>query len=203
MTHEQRRARAGCITASVVKRVVNAKTPKAHRTLLADIRSELAAIEQDIFTEMTCAATEWGRTLEPRAIGAYVLATGNDVEPSPFVRMGDLPIGCSPDGLVGEDGLVEVKCPFSPKQSEAYRRGEIDGVIPQMMMQMWVTGRKWCDFVGYDPRLAEPFQLTVLRVARDEAYISDLAAKVLALAQHLIDGTEPTGTKFDDERRAA
>lgn len=194
-----RRSRAGLVTASQFKRVMDAKTPRAWRTCLADIRSDLAAVEQGIFTEQTAPALEWGKTYERRAIANYSLATGLDYEPAPFMRLaGDLPIGASCDALIGDDGLAEAKCPYSMDGFDRYVRDGVGSVKWQALGQLWVTGRAWCDVVIYDPRRAEHFQLHIVRLVAAE-HADDLALlrlKVTAFSRHLLDGTEPEGSKF-------
>ena len=81
-------------------------------------------------------------------------------------------VGCSPDGLVGDDGLVEIKCPQSTTHLEYLEADQPPKkYIPQMMAQMACTGRKWCDFVSFDPRLPDGLQLFIVRVNADDKYI--------------------------------
>ena len=85
----------------------------------------------------------------------------------------------SPDGLVGEDGLIEIKVPNTTTHIETLKAKKAPSkYINQMMWQMRCTDRKWCDFVSFDPRLPSHLQLFVTRVERDDAYIADLEAKV-------------------------
>jgi putative phage-type endonuclease len=85
----------------------------------------------------------------------------------------------SPDGLVGDDGLIEIKCPNTTTHIETLKAKKAPSkYINQMMWQMRCTDRKWCDFVSFDPRLPSHLQLFVTRVERDDAYIADLEAKV-------------------------
>ena len=85
----------------------------------------------------------------------------------------------SPDGLVGDDGLIEIKCPNTTTHIETLKAKKAPSkYINQMMWQMRCTDRKWCDFVSFDPRLPSHLQLFVTRVERDAAYIADLEAKV-------------------------
>lgn len=90
-----------------------------------------------------------------------------------FVKMNDW-IGGTPDGFIGEDGLIEVKCPFNGgNHLKSLLTGEIYNkeYIFQIQGYLWITGRKWCDFVTYDPDLIENLQLNVIRVKRDESII--------------------------------
>jgi len=194
-----RAARAGCITASQFKRVMDAKTPRAWRTLLADIRSEAAAIEQGIFTETTAAALQWGKDYEARALATYTIETGNDCRPAPFMRLDpSIPIGASCDAFVGDDGLAEAKCPYSMDGFDRYVREGVGSVKWQALGQLWITGRQWCDVVIFDPRRAEDDRLHVVRIYRHD-YADDFFAmmkRVREFADHLVNGTEPQGAKF-------
>ena len=88
--------------------------------------------------------------------------------------------GCSPDGLLGDDGVLEIKCPDNPeKHLEAIRSGaHAKEYHLQVQHQLWVTGRKWADVVSYDPRFPEALQIAVTRVERDEETITKLAEAV-------------------------
>jgi hypothetical protein len=90
--------------------------------------------------------------------------------------------GCSPDGLVGGDGLIEIKCPNTATHLEILLTGKIDiEYIHQMQFQLSCTGRQWCDFVSYDRRLpdlcnadGEAMRLKIIRVPRDDKTIAKL-----------------------------
>jgi hypothetical protein len=114
-----------------------------------------------------------GSELEPEARTWYEFETGNDVEQVGFVMADGY--GCSPDGLVGEDGLLEIKCP-APQTQVAYLLG---GAMPgdykaQVQGQIWVCERDWCDFCSYHPGMP-PF---MIRVERDEPYIKALSDRM-------------------------
>ena len=90
-----------------------------------------------------------------------------------------LEAGASPDGLVGEDGAIEIKCPNTSTMLEFIE----DRSVPRkyLLQIQWIlacTGRNWCGFVAYDPRLPEHLQLLVIRVPRDEQVIAEIAAEV-------------------------
>jgi len=87
--------------------------------------------------------------------------------------------GASPDGLVGDDGMVEIKCPNTATHIETLLTNKIDEkYIYQMQWQMACTGRQWCDFVSFDPRMDEALQLKIISVARDNALIAEIEAEV-------------------------
>lgn len=118
-----------------------------------------------------------GTELEPFARGAYEAHTGELVEQVAFVEHQTMPyVGVSPDGLLGSDGLIEIKCPASQaKHLAALRDGSHATEYRwQIQGQLWVTGRQWCDAVSYDPRFPEGLQLAIRRVERDEKAIKEL-----------------------------
>lgn len=126
-------------------------------------------------------ATRWGADVEPYAREAYEMDSGNLVTEVGFIPHPAFPFaGISPDGLIGEDGGVEFK---APKNEIVHLQRFLDGVPeeyrPQCQGAMWVTGRKWWDFVSYDPRQSTEFQLLRIRINRDEAFIANLQACVL------------------------
>jgi putative phage-type endonuclease len=126
-------------------------------------------------------AMEWGNEKEPEARDAYEARTGVLVEQTDFLTHPAVEwCGASPDGLVGDEGAIEIKCPYvSTVHVETLMAGGAPSDhIPQIQGVLWVTGRQWCDFVSFDPRMPEHLQLHVHRVARDEAYIATLAEEV-------------------------
>lgn len=127
------------------------------------------------------AAMQRGIDLEEEARQAYEAYAGTLCIEIDFVDHPSVPmVGVSPDGLVGDDGLVEIKCPDSmAKHLDAIRTGAHAAEYRwQIQGQMWVTGRRWCDAVSYDPRYPEHLRLAVTRVMRDEDAIAKLAAAV-------------------------
>ena len=127
------------------------------------------------------AAMQRGIELEEEARQAYEAHAGTLCVEIDFIDHPSVPmVGVSPDGLVGDDGLVEIKCPASmAKHLDAIRTGAHAAEYRwQIQGQMWVTGRQWCDAVSYDPRYPEHLRLAVTRVMRDEDAIAKLAAAV-------------------------
>lgn len=144
-------------------------------------------------------ALRWGREVEPFAREAYEFETGHIVEEVGFITHPAYPMaGCSPDGLIGADGGIEMK---SPKSSLVHLERLVTGIpdeyVPQVQGCMWVTGREWWEFVSYDPRMPEPHRLFVQRIERDEQFISELAAAVLEAESRVLEILEQI------ERRAA
>lgn len=128
----------------------------------------------------TNTAMQWGNDNEPLARVAYEARTGLVVAEVDFINRESLQSGVSPDGLVGTDGGIEIKCPY---QSAVHLDTLKNGMPPEHMAQvqgaMWVTGRQWWDFVSYDPRFPESLQLYVERISRDEIYIGNLEREVI------------------------
>lgn len=148
-------------------------------------------------------AMRWGRDLENFARQEYELATGNVVDQIDFIDHPEFDFaGCSPDGLVGDDIGLEIKC---PKNSAIHLERFISGVpeeyIPQIQGGMWVTGRKHWDFVSYDPRMPESHRLLIIRVNRDDIYIEKLSSAVSAVNSAAIELMAQLTTK--DMRKAA
>ena len=124
----------------------------------------------------------WGIEKEPEARMAYEALRGVIVEEIGFGQHPTIAMcGASPDGLVGEDGMVEIKCPDSTTHLAALEAGIVPSEhFAQMQGQMAVFGRWWNDFVSYDPRFPQNLQLFVVRLERDDAYIANLEAEIKA-----------------------
>ena len=126
----------------------------------------------------TSPAMQWGIETEAEAREQYEAETLNIVEECGFISLNEN-IGCSPDGLIGEEGLLEIKCPNSATHIETLMSGKVDRkYILQMQFQLWVTGRKWCDFVSYDPRWPVELRLYIQRIGRDEETIAEIKKEV-------------------------
>lgn len=127
----------------------------------------------------TSAAMEWGTDTEELARLRYMLITGNDVEDAGFYTHDALMAGASPDGMIGADGLLEIKCRNTANHIETLKVGGVPSeYIAQIQGQMWLTERKWCDFVSFDPDMPENAQFFTERVMRDNAYIQRLEEMV-------------------------
>lgn len=134
-------------------------------------------------------AMDWGIETEPVARSAYEAQTNREVELFGFVIHPTISrSGASPDGLVGDDGLVEIKAPTG----QTHLRYLVDGVVPeqykpQMFWQMACTERKWCDFVSYDPRIPDDFSLFIVRLERDDKAIAEMETGVLQFISEVND----------------
>jgi putative phage-type endonuclease len=135
----------------------------------------------------TSAAMQRGTDLEPLARSAYEIERGVIVREASFILHPDHPnIGASPDGFVGDDGLVEIKNPNTAQHVACLQSGKYDSkYYPQMQCQIACTGRDWCDFVSFDDRLPEPLQIFICRVDRSDEYIKSMIKEVLAFLAEL------------------
>ncbi|MFA5401771.1 MAG: lambda exonuclease family protein [Dehalococcoidia bacterium] len=182
-TEEWFAQRLGKATASRIVDVV-AKTKSGYSTSRENYKVELALerITGSRAESYTNAAMDWGTEHEPEARAEYCQVKGVEVVEVGMVEHHSIPMsGASPDGLVGEDGLLEIKCPNSATHIKTLRSQKPEAkYITQMMWQMACTGRKWCDFVSYDPRMPEGLTFFVTRIKRDEKIIKELEAEVSA-----------------------
>ena len=176
-SEEWKTARLGKVTASRIADVV-AKTKSGWGASRANYMAELL-VERltGIPTEgYRNGAMDWGTATEPEARMEYQLRYECDVQqvgfvPHPTITMA----GCSPDGLIYGEGLVEIKCPNTAGHIETLLGQRVpDKYEKQIQFQLACTGRQWCHFVSYDPRLPEPMRLFVLRVQRDQHKITSL-----------------------------
>jgi putative phage-type endonuclease len=181
-TPEWQALRIGKLTASrVADMLATVKTGESmsRKNLRADLIAErLTNNKTDSYTN---SAMNWGVETEPQARVAYEVFSYNFVDQVAFVDHPTIQnFGCSPDGLVGDDGLIEIKCPNTSTHLEYIEtRKPPSKYMTQMMSQMSVTGRKWCDFVSFDPRLPDGLKLLVVRIERDEEVIAKIEAEAI------------------------
>lgn len=137
----------------------------------------------------TSAAMQWGIDTEPEARIAYEFYHDAEVVEVGFVDHSGISMsGASPDGLVGDDGMVEIKCPNSATHIDTLLGTPVaDKYVKQMQWQMDCTGRDWCDFVSYDPRMPEHLKLYVHRFHRDEEMIAQLRKDAQTFLNELAD----------------
>jgi len=182
-TDEWHADRLGKVTASRVADVI-ARTQKGAWTYkrgeyLAELVAErLTASRTRKFVN---AAMDWGKRTEAEARAFYEFMEDVDVELVGLIDHPTIPMsGASPDGHVGPDGLVETKCPTTKSHLEVLASRVVPPEhITQMQWQMACTGRAWCDYVSYDPRLPEHLRYFRQRVARDNALIAEIEKLVI------------------------
>lgn len=175
-------ARCGLVTASRINDVMaKIKTGEAatRRNYRAQVVAErMTGKPTETFTN---GAMQWGTETEPFARAAYEVSHSVFVDQVGLILHPEIKFsGASPDGLVGDDGLIEIKCP----NTATHIGYAIAGAVPsdyqnQMLWQMECTGRAWCDFVSFDPRMPDEMQLFCVRFMRDQKRIDEIKAEVI------------------------
>ncbi len=182
--------RCGKVTASRIADLM-AKTKTGFSSSRANYAAQLVTerLTKCVTPSFSNAAMIHGTETEPDARRAYEFFADRDVQEVGFVPHPSIGMaGASPDGLVGDDGLLEIKCPNSATHIDVLLTGAIpDKYVKQMMFQMACTGRQWCDFASYDPRLPERMRLWVKRVPRDAALIDEIETAVVELIAEVDD----------------
>ena len=185
---EWKALRLGKVTASRVANMV-ARTKSGYGASRANYAAQLIAerLTGVAAESYTNAAMQHGTDTEPEARNAYEFYHGVSVREVAFVPHPTIPdAGCSPDGLVGDDGMVEIKAPNTSTHLDTLLGQSTPArYIDQIQFQMACTGREWCDFVSYDPRLPERMRLFVRRVARDDKRIAELESEAVAFLQEI------------------
>lgn len=200
-TDEWLRARAGKVTASRVADVV-AKTRSGWGASRKNYAAELIAerLTGNPSESYTNAAMQWGLDTEPQARAAYEFYRDATVEPVGLVDHPSIPMtAASPDGLVGNDGLIEIKCPNTATHLDTLLTEKIpEKYVTQMQWQMACTGRAWCDFVSFDPRMPENMNLFVARVERDDKRIAELEEAVSEFLAEIDQAVSDLTTKYKE-----
>ena len=175
-------ARLGRVTASRVADVV-AKTKSGYSASRDNYMAQLVIERLTNKQEESYSNDfmDWGNLQEPFARAAYEAATNVLVDEVGMITHPRIEMsGASPDGLVGDDGLVEIKCPKTATHIETLLSKTVPGKYNiQMQWQMACTDRSWCDFVSFDPRMPEGLQMFLKRVPRDDALIKTLEDEVI------------------------
>ena len=176
------------VTASRVKDVLtkgrgNSQSKTAESYMMELIAEKLTGKSKPFFEN---AAMKWGTETEPQARSMY--SVNNKfavVKEVAFVEHNEF-VGISPDGLIGDDGLLEIKCPNTTTQLKRALSDDYSADYKsQIQMQLWVTERQWCDFVSFDPRLDCAAGYLQQRVYRDEEYIEEMKTKVYAFVEKM------------------
>lgn len=189
--------RLGKATASRVSDII-AKTKSGYSASRANYAAQLIAerLTGNLADSYKSPAMEWGTATEADARSAYEFYSGASVVLAEFVAHPEIAMsGASPDGYVGEDGLVEIKCPQTGTHIDTLLGAKVPGkYVTQIQWQLACTGRSWCDFASFDPRMPEEMRLFVCRVQRDDATIVELTKEVTAFLAE-IDATVAALTK--------
>lgn len=200
------RDRLGHLTASRMADVLatTKSGPSASRkNYLAQLVAErLTGIVAESFVST---AMEWGTSNEPLARAEYEILTDQMVDQDGFIKHPSIEwCGASCDGFIGDSGLIEIKAPNTATHIEYLLAGKPPAKYqPQMLLQLACTGREWCDFVSYDPRMPEEHRLFVVRFEpkRDEVLAVEQAAiEFLAEVEQTI---QKLNNRFNQEKEAA
>lgn len=176
--------RAGKVTGSCAKDMLAKVQRGGEAVVRRDLRYKLISerltgvSQEDGFIN---AAMQWGLDHEAEAVAAYEAAFSRFVDPIGFVEHDSLPVGTSPDGFIGIDGLLSVKCPKTATHIRYLReRVEPAEHVAQNTHELWLTGRQWIDFVSYDPRLPDGLRLFQIRVTRSRAELDRYEQEIRA-----------------------
>jgi len=171
-TEEWQRLRMGKFTASSFKDLFSGKTTATYEKVIYRI-----AFERLTGTSPESFSNEWmqrGHELQDSAQMQYELSHNCEVDPGGFVEMNEW-AGCSPDGFVGDNGLLEIKCPAYNTHINYLLGGKLPSIYKwQVHGQLWITERQWCDFMSYYPGLPD----FIIRVERDKKLIAQLEEAV-------------------------
>lgn len=187
-TDEWFEARLGKVTASRISDVM-AKTKSGYsasrKNYMAQLICErLTGKHEDVYQN---AAMQRGTELEPKARAIYMLETGSIAEETGLIDHPTISMSAaSPDGLVNDDGLIEIKCPNTATHIEFLRTSKPKPeYMLQMLWQMACTGRGWCDFVSYDDRLPDYLSYKCVRIERDDKRIAEIELEVSTFLKEL------------------
>ncbi|EJF82923.1 lambda exonuclease family protein [Candidatus Bartonella washoeensis] len=180
-TAEWFQARLGKVTASNVYNVLNKTAKGLPTSKYEDYKMKLITerLTGEISQSYTTPAMQWGIEHEEDALKEYEFIYDTNVTRCGFVQHPKMEMaGASPDGLIGEDGLIEVKCPQSTSHLRFFMYDEIKPeYIAQMQFQMACTGRKWCHFMSYNPQFvgrSTGLRMKIKRIFRDEKHIEEI-----------------------------
>lgn len=197
--------RCGRVTASRVADVI-ARTKSGYSSSRDNYMAELLVerLTGQPVPTYSNAAMQRGSELEPEARVAYELLTGYEVEqigfvPHPLIAQS----GASPDGLIGADGLVEIKCPNTATHLDTLLQQAVPkNYLTQMQWQMACTKRDWCDYVSYDPRLPAHLSLYIARIERNDLLIVSMGEEVSLFLKELAEKLEALSAKYPTPKAA-
>jgi len=181
-------ARLGLVTASrvadVLAKIKSGESASRRNYKIQLVSERLTGERQETYINQ---AMQDGIDREQFARDRYVQQFG-EVEEVGFVKHPTLEAGASPDGLVGTDGIIEIKCPMGSTHTETLMTQDIPSkYVPQVQFQLLVTGRKWCDFVSYNPMFPEHLQVFVKRIEADPVYQKELESEVRKFLEEVDD----------------
>jgi hypothetical protein len=182
-TEEWENLRMGKFTASKFKDLFLSKTTKGYeKAIYLPVYERLTGESPESFSSNYM---ERGHEMEPEAKETYEIESFNIVKPGGFWSLNGW-VGASPDGLIGENGIWENKSPAYNTMINYLLNGKLPNIYKwQVYGQLYVTGREWCDFTAYHPKL----KLLTIRIHRDEKIINELSTKLnesIDIAKNLI-----------------
>ena len=192
-------ARLGKVTASRTADVM-AKTKSGYSASRGNYMAQLICerLTGQAPEQYSNAAMVWGTETEPQARASYEITTGATVFECGLFDHNKVPnFAASPDGLIGDAGLIEIKCPNTATHIETLLGESLEGKYNlQMQTQMACTGRMWCDFISFDPRLPVDMQLFIKRIHRDDALILEIETEVQKFLAELGTKIEALNSKY-------
>lgn len=198
--------RLGKVTASRVADVL-AKTKTGWGASRANYAAQLIAERltgqpQESYTN---AAMQWGIEQEPAAKAAYEFFRDAEVLPVSFIKHPRIEMsGASPDGLIGRNGLVEIKCPNTATHIETLAAQTIPAKYNlQMQYQMACAEAEWCDFVSFDPRMPQNLQIFVKRVERDDKLLAETEREIVVFLKEIDDRIAALNQIYQQKELAA
>jgi hypothetical protein len=183
-SHDWHLLRLGIPTASRFRDILSGGKGLTRKAYMRQLSNELFTgyKGQDYINS----SMEWGIETEAQARETYARASGSNVEQVAFIAHETIKAGYSPDGLIGLNGTLEIKCPNSTTHINTVRSGKIPSRhIPQIQGGLWLSEREWMDFVSYDPRCYSNNDYLCIRMYRDETYIKHLESEVLRFNDEL------------------
>ncbi len=197
--------RCGKVTASRVSDVI-AKTRSGWGASRANYAAQLIAerLTGTVAESYSNAAMQWGIDTEPQARAAYEFHTDATVAEIGFVDHPTIDMsGASPDGLVGDDGLVEIKCPSTSTHIDTLLKQNVPGkYLTQMQWQMACSERLWCDYVSFDPRMPANMSLFIRRIERDPQRIDELERLVIEFLREVSGKVDELNAAYSDKAAA-
>jgi putative phage-type endonuclease len=180
--------RRGKVTASRVADML-ATTKTGYGASRAGLMAELIAerLTGKSIERFQTEAMKWGVEKEADAKDAYTFYCDVSIQPGDFALHPTITdAGASPDGLIGDKGLIEIKCPQTNTHIDTLLSGSIPGrYVTQMQFQLACTGRQWCDFVSFDPRMPERMRLFVKRIERSDREIAYLEKETITFLNEM------------------
>jgi putative phage-type endonuclease len=201
-------ARLGKVTASkIADMMARDRSGKGWGASRANYAAQLVAerLTGEMGETFQSAAMMHGTETEAEARHAYCFYRDAEVVEVGFIDHPTVPwSGASPDGLVGTDGLLELKCPNTATHIATLLGKAVPSkYVKQMMWQMACTGRKWNDFASYDPRLPETMRLIVIRLHRDDDMIAEIEAEVTRFLEEVEETVCALRAQYEPQREAA